>query len=273
MIDPDNIQIQNSYLPAEINIKQVADFEYSTYNLDDDKDFKKFLKDVESQVRRSFEYQEFIKYLRENMNMNRCSFLKDVTNLDTFAIKIELHHYPFSLADICQIVYNKRSYYNESLELQMVAKEVMQLHYKLLVGLIPLSETVHEVYHSGRLFIPTDAVIGRYRLFIDLYKPFIDPQLLDSINRAEKYTMEKATVMDTTIIEQNKVHYRVTDSRFLLPDINKIDDNMIQQIELIKNNNYMLPNIDERPLIEEKRKEVIHPIHFDKNLIKNKGGD
>ena len=79
-----------------------------------------------------------------------------------FDIKIEIHHYPFSLRDIVEIVIRKREYYKESLSVQMTAKEVMMLHYKLIIGLIPLSQTVHELAHSSRLFVPSDKVLGRY---------------------------------------------------------------------------------------------------------------
>ena len=131
MIDPDNIQIQQANLPDIIKIREIPTFEFQVYNLEDDKEYEHYIKDIEIQVRRSFEYRQFIKYLRENMNMNKCAFLKGVSNEESFDIKIEIHHYPFTLRDIVEIVYRKRSYYNESITVQMVAKEAMQLHYKL----------------------------------------------------------------------------------------------------------------------------------------------
>ena len=95
--------------------------------------------------------------------------------------------------------------YKESLEVQMVAKEVMECHYKLIVGLISLSETVHELAHSHRLFIPVDHVIGRYKIFVELYKPFIEPEMLETLERIEKYTLEHSEIEDTSIIEQHNV--------------------------------------------------------------------
>ena len=97
MIDPDGIQIQKTNLPSVLNIKQVPEFDMQCYNLDDEKDYEKFVKDIESDVRRSFEYRKFINFIRDNMNMNECSFLKGVTNKETYDIKIEIHHYPFTL--------------------------------------------------------------------------------------------------------------------------------------------------------------------------------
>lgn len=266
MIDPDGIQIQNNNLPDIIKVRQVAPFDTQIYNLEDDKEYENYIKDVEKEVRKSYEYRKFIKYLRENMDMNKCSFLKGVSNEDTFDIKIEIHHYPFSLRDICEIVIRKRSYYNEPLKLQMTSKEVMELHYKLMIGLIPLSETVHELAHSGRLFIPVDHVMGRYQIFVEIYKPFCDPQQLETLDRIEKYTEENSSILDTTILEQNNVKFEVEDNRFKLPEFNKINNDMISQLEAIKANNYILPSINNAMV--EKKKEIICPIYFDESLKK-----
>ena len=261
MMDPDGIQIMTSNLPDTINIKEVPIFDFEIYNLSDDKEYNQYIKDIEKVVRRSFEYRAFIKYLRENMDMNKCSFLKDVSNAETYDIKIEIHHYPLTLRDICEIVYRKRCAYHESLSVFMVAKEVMILHYKLIIGLIPLSETVHELAHNGRIFIPVDRVLGRYNIFLDYYEPFCEPEQLETISRIEKYTKENSNILDTTIIDQNNITYNIETERFQLPQFNTITNNMIEQINSIKNNNYMLPDINNT-------KEVICPIEFDYSLIK-----
>ena len=197
MIDPDGIQVQESNLPNKIVIANaeipVCDFE--CYCLEDDKSYKHYIDDIEKAVRRSLEYRKFIAYIRDYMQMNQCAFIQGVDNTETFDIKIEVHHYPFSLHDIVETVVRKRQYYKESLEVQMVAKEAMQLHYKFMVGLISLSETVHEVAHSSRLFIPVDKVMGRYNIFVQYYEPFIDASLLEILDRIEN------------ILKKNKVRY------------------------------------------------------------------
>ena len=268
MIDPDNIIIQRENKDNSIVIRNVPEFETEMYNLEDEKDYKRYIKDIKREVRRSFEYKHFMSYLRNYMGMDKCAFLKDVSNKDTYDIKIEIHHYPFTLEDIAEIVYRKRSYYHESLDLQMTAKEVMQLHYELVVGLISLSKTVHELYHSGRLFIPVDKVLGRYKLFVDYYRPFIDPEMIEALERIEKYTEEKSDILDTTILDQNKVTYNIQDKRFALPKFETITDNMINRIESIKNNNYLLPKVEPKketvsPVYFEEKKEIIQPIYFE----------
>ena len=263
MIDPDGIQVQEFNLPDTINVGKVPEFDMELYNLDDDKDYKKFIQDTERIIRRSFEYRQFIKYLRENFGMNKCAFLRDVSNEEGFDIKIEIHHYPFSLHDIVEIVLRKRIYYKEYISTAMVGKECMMLHYRLLVGLIPLSETVHELAHSSRLFIPSDKVFGRYNLFIDYYKPFCEPEQLDTIERIEKYSKEHTSnILDTTILDQNNVRYDIKDEEYTLPNFDNVNVAMLEQIENIKSNNYMLPNKEELRIIKEEKNKPVCPISF-----------
>ena len=61
MIDPDGIQIQKTNLPDSIKIKEVPEFDFQCYNLEDDKDYEHYVKDIEKEVRKSFEYRAFIK--------------------------------------------------------------------------------------------------------------------------------------------------------------------------------------------------------------------
>ena len=151
----------------------------------------------------------------------------------------------------------------------MVAKEVMELHYKLMVGLIPLSQTVHELAHSGRLFIPSDKVLGRFNLFVEYYRPFCDAQMLDTLSRIEKYSNEKESpILNTNILEQNRITYQINDNSYQLPDVQNISTTMLEQMTRIKENNYLLPSYQEMNLIEEKLES---PIRFVEKGNKNIG--
>lgn len=262
MIDPDGIQIQRGNLPAQILIDHVPEFEYTIYNLDDEKDYNKYITDVERQVRMSYEYRQFTKFLRENFGMNKCAFLSGVSNEETYDIKIEIHHYPFSLHDIVEIVLRKRTYYQQSLDIQMVAKEVMQLHYKCVIGLIPLSETAHELTHASRLFIPSTKVFGRYDSFAQVYDQFCTDQQRETLERIEKYTVENTEVNDTSILDRNPVTFSIKDEEYVLPELSTVSNAMHHQLDLIKNNNYLLPTVDEVRALEHK-KEIEPAIIFD----------
>ena len=244
MIDPDSIIVQNHNDANIIKLNNVPEYDFITFDLEDDKQLKKYISTIEKEVRSSFEYRNMIKYLKDNMGMDNCSFIQ-VSSKDSYSIKIEIHHYPFTLYDIVYIVYKKRIYYQESLEIELVAKEITMLHYKLLVGLIPLSTTAHQLVHAGKLFIPITNVLGRYKLFIDFYKPFCSEEQLDTISRIEKYSIEQVSDLLNTphILDQNNISIYNSDTNYQIPDLNNINTNLDNRIEDIKNNNYKLPSL------------------------------
>ena len=189
MRDPDStLKYELESPPVVIKMNEIPEYNLYDYDLNDDKSFKKYMFAIEKSVRNSFEYKLLIQYLRTYMDMNQCAFYKNVNNLDTTKIRIEIHHEPLSLYDICLIVYNKRVAFNELLDEELVAKEVMFLHYNLLVGLIPLAETVHQLVHAQYLFVPTTAVLGKYREFVNMYEPYMLPEQIEILSKIEEAT-------------------------------------------------------------------------------------
>ena len=69
---------------------ELPPFEIVDYKSDEE---AKFITDIENFCRHSFTYQEWVQYLRNYMDMNKCSFFKNVNNIDTTAIKIHLHQF------------------------------------------------------------------------------------------------------------------------------------------------------------------------------------
>lgn len=169
--------------------ENVPDFEFEDYDLMDDKDREKYIADLERHVRSSFEYRQMVQYLREYMNMNSCAFIPNISNETSRRVRIEIHHSPFTLRDICCVILNKRMKNGEMLTIESVGYEVMFVHYSLMVGLIPLSETVHELVHTQYLFVPTNKVYGYYKAFVQTYYNYIDPELLDKLDELEKLTI------------------------------------------------------------------------------------
>lgn len=269
MIDPDGIIISKSNKDTIITIKRDDNLEndYLIWDLEDPKEFKKFISTIEREVRGSFEYKQMVSYLKQYCGMNECAFIKVQGDNK---IKIEIHHYPFTLYDIVMIVYRKRVYYQEPLTVQMISRECTMLHYKLLVGLISLSVTAHQLYHDNKLFIPVNNVFGRYKLFVDLYRQFCEAEQLEILDRIEKYSNETtASVNDTTILDTNYITYDIKNPNYKLPDMNIIENNMNNQIELIKKNNYRVPTMEDikdintHDSIEDRKMKVCRsPIYF-----------
>ena len=119
----------------------------------DEKGTKKFIKNIESLIRTSREYKNYIEQLRTNFpHLNSDVILGNISTLDA---DLEFHHYPFSLYDIVEVIVMKGAATGKLESSFSAAKKVMDLHYKNVIGLVPLIETNHELVHAGKLFIST----------------------------------------------------------------------------------------------------------------------
>lgn len=185
------------YEDANIMIMEdIPEFDTEDYDLFNEKEFKKYINDIETLVRHSYEYQIYIQYIRLYMDMNRSPFLEHATNIETTKIRVEIHHTPFTLYDIVLTVFNKRSRMEEPLDVELVALEVTYLHYFLYVGLVPLSKTEHLLVHNQELFVPLDhRLLGRYEEFIEMYKQDIPEDAM------ERYEIQKEL---TKTYDENK---------------------------------------------------------------------
>ena len=139
-------KIENVYVDGGSSVFEINSMDYfdaEQYDIYDQKDYARFIKDTETVCRSSFEYRQLINYLRFSEGMNTCTFLNNVTNIDNTKVKIEIHHSPYTLFSICSAVIKKRLHNKESIDIFDICKEVMWLHYMGYVGLVPLSATVH----------------------------------------------------------------------------------------------------------------------------------
>lgn len=159
------------------------------------KDQTKYIKTCETVIRKSIEYKEYIKFLKENFDMNKCTVLKNISNKNGHRYRIEIHHEPFTLYDIVETVINKRMEIGESISTLKVADEVMELHYAGKVGLIPLTITMHELLHNGRIFIPLQYIYQDYADFYREYSSFMNPLLIEKIEAKASLSMKSEDIV------------------------------------------------------------------------------
>lgn len=234
MRDPDGLvsSYELESPPTVIEMKDIPEYNLYDFDLSDEKSFRKYIQTIEKTVRTSFEYRQMVQYLREYMDMNKCAFYENVNNIDTTKVHIEIHHEPLSLYDICLIVYNKRVAFNEPLDEEFVAKEVMYLHYNLMVGLIPLAETVHQLVHAQYLFVPTTAVLGKYREFVNRYEPYMLPEQIETLDHIEEATKTYNMNDAETILSKNYIYVDMTGS-YKLPKTEEIVGMLKDRIKTI----------------------------------------
>jgi hypothetical protein len=260
MINPMNLIKVDDVRDEEgktFHIGPLSDYDTEEYDLTNPKDFERFIKDVKSEVRGSFEYRELIRYLREYGGMDRSGLNPNISNSDGSKVKIEIHHTPFVLEDIVKIVYEKRRFYHEDISVQMIAKEVMECHYKCLVGLYPLTATEHELVHNGYLFIPPSNVFGNYKRFMETYSSFIEDEDKETIEEIEGYEQSFDPNEQNKLLAQSNI-YLDPAGAYALPDLNKLSDVMQNRIETVKNNMYSLPVLNEQQVEQKKMIEAIY---------------
>lgn len=203
---------------AQVMIMQdVPDYTTEDYDLFNEKDFKKYIEDIERLVRSSREYREAIQYMRKYINMNSSLFFRNVNNIESTKIKIELHHYPFTLFDIVITVFNKRTRLQEPLDVELVAKEVAYLHYFLVIGLVPLSKTEHKLVHNQALFIPLELngnpiVLGDYNKFVEMYEKDIPEDAMVRFNTYKELTANYNQITNTQILEISPTYLKLPGS-------------------------------------------------------------
>ncbi len=177
-------------LEKEIENKILKTSKEMVYDIDDDildedpYDKRYFITDsnkvelvkyFETLIRPSFEYSWYIDMLKKTLDVKSCVFFKGYS-VDN-GMKLEFHHHPFTLFDYTEAVVNRQLDELNSEEpyvLEMdVCKEVAMLHYKFMVGLVPLDPTSHQQVHDGKLDIHPDLIIGNYEKFYKEYERFI----------------------------------------------------------------------------------------------------
>jgi len=183
----------------------------------DNKDFIKIVKDIEKIIRASLEYKILIQYLRQELDLSKCSFFSNInTNDPSFKkVKIEFHHYPFTLYDIVEIVLLKEVNENNHniIDTFQIANKVIKLHYQGKIGLVPLSKTVHELAHAGKLFISLNQIFGRIDYFIKEYINYISDDHLQKLktiielsnnSEGEKISKESLSIQISKIIIEDR---------------------------------------------------------------------
>lgn len=191
------------------NITPILDAKSSYYNIPffkDDEYFSNyesyinFVKSIEKTVRHHDKYRKYISYLKNEVKLNKCQVLKDITDSDA---DIEMHHGPiFTLFDICAIVLEYFMIKKWKITTFRVADVVLDEHLKNRVQVVMVSKTVHEEIHNGDIFINYKQAYGNLPEFIKKYKDAISDDYREQINRYIDKSLLKSS--DFGILELNK---------------------------------------------------------------------
>lgn len=158
----------------------------SMYNyeiLTDDKAKDKFIKYIERIIRQSYEYKLYIGTLKNVLNYTKCTFLPKIDINEIKGVPIEFHHYPFTLYDLVSIEVNYEiDMGNNNVNPFDIAGRILKYHFQNLVGLVPLSETVHELVHDGKKFINIKYIKGDYEAYLEKNANKIPNEFIEKID-------------------------------------------------------------------------------------------
>lgn len=178
------------YFQPDFSMYQSSTF-YEELNLgNNDKQLEKFIKTVERIIRTSLEYRNYIRYLKQEVLLIKCNILNRLPEEVSKEITIEMHHYPFTLYDLVEIVTTKHVKLGNKFTRLSIANEVMNLHYAGHVGLVPLSKTMHQLAHSDPDILHRHSIYGKYETFITDYEMFFTQFHTDKIANFYKRTMD-----------------------------------------------------------------------------------
>ena len=181
-----------------------------TVSLLSDKDREKYVKRIEKIVRSSEEYKDYIKYLKDSMELDSCIFFNKISSSKNKGnrghVSVEIHHDPLTLFDIVSVVLSKFEDQGLPYNDLLIADEVMLLHYENEVGLVPVSKTAHEMLHnSEKLFVPLNMIYGEYSRFLTEYDKYIDEALYDKIEKKMILTKEMTAEKFDALTRELKV--------------------------------------------------------------------
>ena len=207
--------IDNSKPDSEIHydIGEVKPFQYPEI----EEITPKLILKIENLVRGSIEYKEMVSYIKEEMNLDHCMIL---FNVDTDTATIDLHHHPMPLFDIVDIIARKQLEENSNCTIFTIAEEVMKCHYELIIGLIPLTRTVHQLYHSGTIDIPVQLVSFRWKEFLERYKDYFTDSQKESLQNKTDLSDKIIEDLQYPIMERRYTYLHVDNMTF----VKKIDD-------------------------------------------------
>lgn len=197
---------------TEVNI-DISEYDISSAYLETEEDLtEKVIGYIEKEVRGSYEYGKYISYLKNELDLTKCSLLPNIDCSDG-AASLEFHHYPLNLYEITEAVGKEmidELSDNETVSCFDIAERVMEEHYKGNIGLVPLTKSLHKMAHNKAIIIPISKVNGNYKSFVSKYNNFIDIDIKDRIFDAELNSeSDDSKIYNDSKLKKNIMNYNI----------------------------------------------------------------
>lgn len=218
--DIENVEINERNLVDVSNITFMEDPLY--YNLDDPKEYKKYIANIKRLVRSSMEYKDLVSHIKNN-------YFNNTSGINSYEVdvKCELHHLPFTMEDIIELVYCYNKDNNKSIDLIDMTRDILELHFNGLVGLYNLTRTEHAMIHNNTLFIPVQCLYGNIYEFVKIFEHYM--------------TEYQKEIIDIYFQMSNELNGNIMNKEYF--DIKYMNTNMNTNLE--KLNNYLIEKIND----------------------------
>jgi hypothetical protein len=202
-------KIENDHISVDMD---VTEFDSGMCGIEStDEISKKLIGYIERMVRGSYEYKQYINYLRTELDINSCSLLKGI-NAKDLGVSLEMHHYPLTLFEIVQVILTKdimSKPLNGSVSMFDVMQEVMREHYAGDIGLVPLTTTMHEMAHAGSVKIPYSKVYGNIDGFVLKYSQWMPDDIKEKVTNAKAIFDEDAKDANADKLKKGILDYNI----------------------------------------------------------------
>jgi hypothetical protein len=209
-----DVNMRNDEEKIEFDLS-VNNFDMRVNNIEDIEDFdEKAVMYIEKQIRNSYEYRAYVQYMKEELDLTKCSLLPNI-DIKTTPVSLEFHHFPLTLFDVTSTV-GRSMLMDAGTDVSTldIAEQVMKEHFENNIGLVPLTKTIHEMAHNGSIAIPFDKINGNYEKFIERYRDHIEPDFLERLDALKKYnSSEEAKTFNDYKLKKRIANYNVEYNR------------------------------------------------------------
>lgn len=211
-IDQKNLP-KNDEKSTEYDI-DISEYDEDTASLEFEEDLtEKTISYIEKEIRGSFEYRKYIKYMKEELDLTQCSLLPGI-DCSEGAASLEFHHYPMNLYEITETIGKQMLASlteDEKISCFEIAERVMEEHYRGNIGLVPLTKTLHDMAHNRSIIVPISKVNGDYKKFMKKYNSYISDDIKDRIQEAELNSEnDESQLYNKTKLEKNISKFNIT---------------------------------------------------------------
>lgn len=198
------VNIESRTNTSNIELENVEGYMIERFNFTDvfdDEKLKRFIKNIEKQIRRSDAYKSFVGECHAK-GLDRCAILGNVHKTDK--VTIEIHHYPFTLYEIVMNCILLHISEKESFNSFTIIRDVLREHHEGIISVVPLCKTVHQLAHKGQVFIPFTSCAGDLGTYVEKYESIMDNTMKENYNELLEMTQLGISYSETDILKQIK---------------------------------------------------------------------